>query len=227
MRTVLLGVQQEEKAVTARPETSADSQRILAALMGLHRAYPLERRIKQEACDGTRETYLAILLRWMQTGVAPSTDGFDREALDELAALDAIFIADGQIGCPPFSAVATDIQVHFPHETLHALSALDALALPRILNTAATIEARCAMSGAPVSVTVMESGALRAADLDGAVVAFEKVADNVARYAFDLAPGIRFVLPQYRPALRQTVSLVEASAIANAFYAFPRQLLRG
>jgi len=209
------------------PPANADPQRVLAALMGLHRAYPLERRLRQEACDGTRETYLAALLRWMQTGAAPSIDGFDREALDELIALDAIFVVDGRIGCPPFSVAPTDIQVHFPHETLHALSALDALALPRAVGAPATIETRCAMSGEPINLTLTAEGALRAAELGIAVVAFQKVAEQVTRYAFDLAPGIRFVLPRHAAVLRQTLTLGEASAVANAFYAFQRKLLKG
>ena len=144
--------------MTSHTEVNADSQRVLAALTGLHRAYPLERRISNEACDDSRETYLAILMRWIHSGVAPLTTGFDREALDELAALDAIFIIDGQIGCPPFNVAATDIQVHFPHETLHVLSALDALALPRLLQTAATIETRCAMSGEAIQLTLTQDG---------------------------------------------------------------------
>lgn len=209
------------------PQASADTQRVLAALMGLHRAYPLERRIRQEACDSTRETYLAVLLRWMQTGAAPSADGFDREALDELTALDALFIVDGRIGCPPFSAALTDIEVHFPHETLHALSALDALALPRLVGAPATVETRCAMSGEPIRLTLTAAGGLREADLGAAAVAFQKVADRVTRYTFDLAPGIRFVLPQHGAPLRQTLALAEASAVANAFYAFQRRLFGG
>lgn len=213
--------------MTATPQPNADSQRVLAALMGLHRAYPLERRIRQEACDATRETYLAVLLRWMQTGAAPSIDGFDREALDELIALDALFIVDGQIGCPPFNVSRTDIQVRFPHETLQALSALDALALPRLVGAPASIEACCAMSGAPISLTLTAEGALQEADLGEAVVAFQKVADDVNRYAFDLAPGIRFLRPQQVGPLRQVLTLGEASAVANAFYAFQRKLVRG
>jgi hypothetical protein len=213
--------------LTEKPQANADSQRVLAALMGLHRAYPLERRIRNEACDDTRETYLAVLLRWMQTGAAPSTDGFDRDALEELIALDALFVVDGRIGCPPFSAAPTDIQVHFPRETLHAVSALDALALPRALNAAGTIETHCAMSGEAISITMTESGELRAEDLGVALVAFQKVADNVNRYTFDLAPGIRFVRPEHAAPLRQTLTLSEAAAVANAFYSFQRKLLKG
>lgn len=212
---------------TNAPPANADAQRVLAALMGLHRAFPLERRIGKEACDDTRETYLAVLLRWIQTGAPPLTAGFDRESLDELAALDAIFIVNEQIGCPPFNVAKTDIQVHFPHETLHALSALDALAMPRLLDAPATIETRCAMSGEPISLTLTKAGELRAAEMDTALVAFQKVAHQVTRYTFDLAPGIRFVLPQHAGGLGQTLSLSEAAAVANAFYAFQRKLLKG
>lgn len=209
-----------------KPQANADSQRILAALMGLHRAFPLERRIKKEACDDTRETYLAVLLRWIQVGAAPSIHGFDQASLDELAALDGIFIYNGQIGCPPFTVAPTDIQVHFPHETLHALSALDALAMPRLIGAPATIESRCAMSGQPISFTMTEMGELKASDVDAAAVAFQKVANNITRYTFDLAPGIRFVLPEYARKLGQTLTLSEAVAVANSFYAFQRKMLK-
>lgn len=213
--------------MSQKPQTAADTPRILAALMGLHRAYPLEKRILQEACEAGRETYLAVLARWIHASTAPLTQGFDREALDELAALDAILILNGQIGCPPFNAAKTDIQVHFPHETLHALSALDALALPRLLQASATIETRCAMSGETIYLTLSANGELYPEHIDSALVAFQKVAQEVARYTFDLAPGIRFVLPQYRAELRQTLTLSEAAAVANSFYAFQRTLLKG
>lgn len=212
--------------MTDKPQTSADTQRILAALVGLQRAYPLARRIQNEACDDTRETYLAVLLRWLQTGAAPLTDGFDREALDELAALDAIFIVNGQIGCPPFNVVQTDIQVHFPHATLHTLSALDALALPRMLRAPATVETRCAMSGEPVRFNLTQNGELFVSERDTALVAFQKAANMITRYTFDLAPGIRFVLPQHSHALKQTLTLSEAAAVANTFYSFQRKLLQ-
>ncbi|MBT9612929.1 MAG: hypothetical protein IV108_06660 [Burkholderiales bacterium] len=213
--------------MTAKPQTHADSQRVLAALMGLHHAYPLERRMQKEACDATRETYLAVLLRWVHTGTAPSVDGFDHESLDELAALDAAHIVNGKISCPPFSVAATDMAVHTPHGTLHAFSAIDALAMPRLLNAAATIETRCALSGESISFTVTEKGELRLEDINRAVVAFQKVSNHIARYTLDLAPGIRFVLPQHAAALRQTLSLAESAAVAHAFYAFQRKLLKG
>ena len=88
----------------AMTSPSADSQKILHALMALHRAWPLEKRIRQEACDSTRETYLAILTRWMRTASAPAPAGLDAEALDELLALDAIFLTEDEqkIGAAPF-----------------------------------------------------------------------------------------------------------------------------
>lgn len=210
-----------------KPQLQVDPQRVFSALMGLHRAYPLERRILKEACDATRETYLAVLLRWVQTASAPSADGLDREALEELFALDALFPAEDRIACPPFSPVATELLVHCPHATLHALSALDALAMPRILGTGATIEARCAMSGVPLQIRMTEAGEVIAQDMDVARVVFRKVSDNVSRYAFDLAPGIRFVSAGAGGTLMQSLSLGEAIAVAHAFYNFQRKLIRG
>ena len=212
--------------MSEKAQTSADPQRILAALMGMHRAYPLERRIRKEACDDGRETYLAVLSRWMKTAAAPQPDGFDAESLDELAALDAVFLFEGHIGCPPFSPAPGDIQVHFPHETLYALSALDALALPRLLEAPATVETRCAVSGEPIHFALTGAGELHGEALDAALVVFHKLTSNVERYALDLAPGIRFVLPRHGRGLGQALTLAEASAVANGFYGFQRKLLR-
>jgi hypothetical protein len=206
-----------------------DPKRVLGALMALHRAFPLERRIRQEACDSTRETYVALLLRWVKTGAAPVPYGFDREALDELVALDAVNEVGGVLVCPPF-AVETDIAVHFPHATVHALSAIDALALPRLVGEAATIVARCAISGAPVSLTLTAAGGLSATEAGAVRVALRKVASRVDRYALDLAPGIRFVTAAAlaaagRAAAPPTLSLAEAVAVAQAFYGFQRLLV--
>lgn len=203
-----------------------NAQRILKALLGLQRAYPLERRMQKEACDTTRETYLAVLARWVHSGAAPSVDGFDLESLDELTALDTLFIVNGHLSCPPFSVAASDIRVHCPHASFHVFSALDAFAVPRLLGTAATIETRCAVSGAPIGFSVSEKGEPCLEDNDRIAVAFQKVSNHIVRYALDLAPGIRFVLPQHAKGLRQTLTLAESAALAHAFYAFQRKLLK-
>lgn len=212
--------------MTGKTQTHADAQRILTALIGMQRAYPLERRMLKEACDTTRETYLAVLLRWVHSGAAPSVDGFDLESLDELSALDALMIVDNHIGCAPFSVAATDIRVHCPHASFYVFSALDAIALPRLLNTAATIEAHCAVSGAPISFSLSEKGEPCLEDIDQISVAFQKVSNHITRYTLDLAPGIRFVLAQHAKTLRQTLTLAESAALAHAFYAFQRKLLK-
>lgn len=208
---------------------SADSQKILQALMALHRAWPVERRIRKEACDSTRETYLAVLTRWAQTASAPAPVGFDVEELDELLALDALFLTEDEqaIGVAPFCPVPTDIVVRFPHEDLYALSALDALALPRILNTAGVIETRCPVSGQPISLQLDAQGNPMQGESDKAVVVLRKTSDEVHHYSLDLAPGIRFVHPSAAMRFAQYLSLAEAIAVANAFYGFQRKLLNG
>jgi Alkylmercury lyase len=206
----------------------ADLSRILAALKGLHRAFPIEQRLKTQACDSTRETYLAVLSRWMQTSAAPSPAGFDTEALDELLALDTLYLTEDEqaIGAAPFCPVPTDIALHFPHENLHALSALDALALPRILDTAGIIETHCPVSGQPISLRIDAQGNPFESDLDKAIVVFRKLNDDPQHYASDVAPGIRFVHPALASQFPQQLSLSEAAAVAHGFYAFQRRLFK-
>ncbi len=199
--------------------------RVVQALMGLHRAWPLENRIRQEACDATRETYLALLTRWRQTSAAPEAVGYDEAALDELAALDAIYLTRDRLACPPFCPAATDITLHFPHETLYAASALDALALPRLLEAPARVETRCPVSNEPLAFTVTRAGSLQEDQLGSAMVALRKISTEVRRYPLDLAPGIRFVHPAAGAAMNQALTLLEGAAVANAFYGFQRRLL--
>jgi Alkylmercury lyase len=210
------------------PTHSADSRTILQALMALHRAWPIERRICQEACDSARETYVVVLMRWIKTASSPAPVGLDFEALNELLALDAVFLTNDEdaIAVPPFCPVKTDIAVHFPHETLYALSALDALAQPRLLGSACVIEARCPMSGKPIQLQLDARGNPLNGELDKAVVSLDKTRNHVQRYALDLAPGIRFLHPDALANAPQRLSLGEGIAVAHAFYGFQRKLLR-
>ncbi len=204
----------------------ADLPKVLAALKGLHRAFPIEERLKTQACDSTLETYLSILSRWIRTVSAPSPDGFDPEALDELLALDAIYLTEDEqaIGLAPFCPVETDIAVRFPHETVYALSALDALALPRLLATAGVIETRCPVTNEPITLQIDAKGNPLSEDIDKASVVFLKTADQIQRYAMDVAPGIRFLHPSMNGRFSQLLGLAEAAAVAHAFYAFQRKI---
>ncbi len=208
---------------------AVDSQKILRALMALHRAWPVENRIRKEACDSTRETYLGVLTRWVQTASAPAPDGFDAEELDELLALDALFLTEDEqaIGAAPFCPVETDIVVRFPHQDLYALSALDALALPRMLNTPGVIETHCPVSGHALSLQLDPQGNPMQGELDKAVVVLSKTSNEIHHYSLDLAPGIRFVHPSAAASFSQCLSLAEGVAVANAFYGFQRKLLSG
>ena len=210
-------------------DAQADLTKVLAALKGLHRAFPLEERLKNQACDSTSETYFAALSRWIKTASAPSPAGFDAEALDELLALDAIFLTEDEqaIGVAPFCPVATDIAVHFPQETLYALSAIDALALPRLLETAGVIETHCSLTGQPIGIQIDAQGKPLPEDLDKAIVVFRKISDHIQHYSMDVAPGIRFAHPSTSGHLAQSLSLAEAAAVAHAFYAFQRKMLNG
>lgn len=206
----------------------ANLPKILAALKGLQRAFPLEQRLKTQACDSSRETFLAALTRWMQTSAAPAPTGFDAESLEELMALDALYFTEDEqsLGLPPFCPVETDIAVHFPHERLYAVSAIDALALPRHLNAAGIIETHCPATGESLRIQVDAQGSPFESDLDKAIVAFRKISNEPQHYAADVAPGIRFVHPALAGQFPQHLSLAEAAAVAHGFYAFQRKLLQ-
>lgn len=207
----------------------ADLTKVLAALKGLHRAFPIEERLKTEACESTLVNYLTILTRWIKTAAAPAPDGFDPEALDELMALDAIYLTEDEsaIGLAPFCPVETDIKVSFPHETLFVLSAIDALALPRLLETAGVIETRCPLTGQAISIQIDAQGKPLPEDIDKAQVVFLKSSDQVQHYSLDVAPGIRFIHPSMSGRFVQSLGMAEAAAVAHAFYAFQRKMIGG
>jgi hypothetical protein len=121
--------------------------------------------------------------------------------------------------------VTTDITVNFPHETLYALSALDALALPRLLGTAGVIETHCPASGQPINLQIDAKGNPLPEELDKAIVVFLKTSEHIQHYSLDLAPGIRFVHPSLGGRYPQSLSLAEAAAVSHAFYAFQRKML--
>lgn len=210
-----------------RETVQADLSKVLAALHAMHRAFPVEERLKKQACESSRETYAAVLARWVQTAAAPAPAGFDAESLNELLTLDALYLTEDEqaIGLAPFCPARTDIAIHFPHETLYALSALDALALPRLLATAGTIETRCPASGLPLSLNIDAQGNPLPEDAHKAVVVFSRLGDEIRHYALDVAPGIRFLHPSTGGRFGQTLGLAEAAAVAHAYYAFQRRML--
>ena len=149
--------------------------------------------------------------------------------VDYLLALDALYLTEDEqaIGAAPFCPVETDIKVSFPHETLYALSALDALALPRLLGSAGVIETRCPVSRQPITLQIDAQGNPLPAELDKAMVVFQKISEHVQHYSHDIAGGIRFVHPALRGRFPQSLTLAEAAATVHAFYAFQRRMLAG
>jgi hypothetical protein len=54
-----------------------------------------------------------VLLAWLQGGIAPQFDIIPQSLINQLAALDAVVVTDSGLGCYPFSAIKTEIEVEF------------------------------------------------------------------------------------------------------------------
>lgn len=77
------------------------------------------------------------------------------KTLEALSATGAIYLSEGSIGAAyPLSALPTRHRVHHNGTTAYACCAIDALAVPSMVDGDATIESRCAYCGEGVSVQV-------------------------------------------------------------------------
>ena len=77
----------------------------------------------------------------------------------ELDRLHAFFLDPGTLNiriANPFSAVPTDFRVHAQGQEYWANCGWDALGIPAALHADATIDAACAQSGEPLSLTVKD-----------------------------------------------------------------------
>ena len=105
---------------------------VLSALQRLRDKFPLQQRI-ESALPETRATYARVLRHWADHGKSPAfgTNSVPEPLLKELVAMDALVIDEYGIGCYPFSARGTGISVHYSDKIVHAMCAVDALAIPR------------------------------------------------------------------------------------------------
>ncbi|HEY5719144.1 MAG TPA: organomercurial lyase, partial [Gammaproteobacteria bacterium] len=110
--------------------------------------------------DAWRAAHRAILADWAASGHPPAREtlaalpGIDdvdallaRLASDDMLVLDA----DGEIaGAYPFSGEATPHRVALGEVRVHAMCAVDALAMAPLLGTHAQVDSACAASGRAV-----------------------------------------------------------------------------
>lgn len=131
----------------------------LRALQKLAHEFPLQARI-EGAQPPVPAAYSGILGHWVREAPPPGAGIAPRVELDALAATDAIVIGEQGIGCYPFSARQTGIRVHFSRQNVHAMCAIDAFAIPRMVRHAARITARCVVCRCHLVCAVATNGSV-------------------------------------------------------------------
>lgn len=210
--------------VTAPLDRTDARNRVLDGLARLRAAFPLEQRIL-EAAPAVRAAYAQILCRWQQAAPFPNTEINDA-LLAELIQRDAVVLQELGLGCYPFSSNDTGIHVTLPAGTVHAMCAIDALAIARLTRTRTRIESSCTTCGAAITCYVEENGGLDHDQVDLARVVWQPAAGPATSCSRGLCRQLRFQCPACPvPHASDCFTLPQATAIGNAFFRFQTALL--
>lgn len=205
------------------PTPSHTKAQVLLALDTLQSLFPLEKRINQ-ATPAQRQTYTSILTTWTE-GRIPAASLGARHTVQELARLDALVVSTEGIGCYPFSAGASPIQVAFRGVSVYAMCAIDALAMARLVAAEILITSSCQVCGTPLACQVAANGAL-AHELEQAPrVIWQSEAYGSKHCNQTLCRHILFLCARCAaPAEARVYTLAQAAALGNAFFGFQRSL---
>jgi len=207
--------------MTTKPLTTpADPKTIvLAVLARLRAAFPLEAQLLA-APESVHVTYVRVLSYWL-AATAPPLPAVDSAMLNTLEQLDAVVLEEQGLGCYPFSSTDNGMRVTWSAGTVHACSAIDALAIARRVRATSRVDAACLVCGAAIACQVLENGGLDHDQVDAARVVWlaGPAADAARRH-------IRFLCNSCSPAqASECLSLPQATAIGNAYYGFQAALL--
>jgi hypothetical protein len=198
--------------------------RVLEGLARLRTLFPLEERLRH-APQPIRAAYSEVLAQWLRAA-PPSTPAFDADALAALVKLDAVVPEEHGLGCYPFSTIDTGIRVTLPGGAVHAMCAIDALAIARLVRARARINTACATCGASIAIEVEENGGLDHDQVDVARVVWQHTETTHASCSQGLCRRIRFLCHKCpEPETGEHFTLPQAAAIGNAFFRFQSALL--
>lgn len=196
---------------------------VLDALARLRALFPLEARLL-EADEATRNVYAEVLAHWLQG--TPSVSAFDAKAIAELVRIDALVLEDDGFGCYPFTTRVHGPRVTLGERSVHAMCAIDALAIARLARTGTTITAQCMSCAIPITIEIENNGALDHDQVERARVAWQQTEALISTCSQGLCRAIRFLCPTCpQPAASEVFSLPQAAVIANAFFRFQIPLL--
>lgn len=196
---------------------------VLDALARLRALFPLEARLVA-ASEATRTVYAEVLAHWLKR--PPSVSSFNAEAIAELVRVDAVVLEDNNLGCYPFSTATHGPRVVMGERVVHAMCAIDALAIARLARSHTTIEAVCTSCGAPIVLAVQENGGLDHDQVELARVVWQQTDVLETSCSQGLCRHIRFLCPAcLPPEASECFTLPQAATIANAFFRFQSSLL--
>lgn len=198
---------------------------VLEALARLRAQFPLETRVLA-ASAAARATYAEVLAQWLQAP-PPSASGFDAEAIAQLVNLDALVREENGLGCYPFSTDGNGPRVIMSGKSVHAMCAIDALAIARLARARTAIEANCMSCDNPIALQVEENGGLDHDQVELARVVWQHADISNSSCSQSLCRNIRFLCPACPEPKEASAcfSLPQAAAIANAFFRFQPLLL--
>ncbi len=205
-------------------ERAAIKNQTLDALARLRASFPLEQRI-EDAPVAAKLAYGRVLSHWLE-GRIPPADFLPAAELQLLSKLDAIVPGIHGIGCYPFSAGDTGIRVHLGPYPVHAMCAIDALAVARTARRAIRIEALCGICVGPVACEVQADGSLDHDQTEAARVIWRRKVRLASSCSDGLCRDLVVVCRRGRaPADADCLTLPQAAAVANAFFGFQRRLI--
>jgi hypothetical protein len=208
------------------PNHAAQERRtaVLLAIQDLKEAFPLQQKLEQ-ADTSLQQAYAGALTHWIRHGVPPAKEYAPAPLLAALHEIDAIVVDEHGIGCYPFSARHTDIQLNYAGMSVHALSAIDALALPRLVAQEARITSRCFACRCHITCSVEANGSVDGGYSEGLrVVWISKAATGAGRYC--LCEEIAFICAHCEmPREAVTFTIPEAAVIGNSLFSFQKRWL--
>ncbi|MFA5170313.1 MAG: organomercurial lyase [Sulfuriferula sp.] len=198
----------------------------LKNLYRLRMAFPLQARI--EAADiAIRDAYAVVLSAWLQSGIAPQSDIIPQSITDQLVALDAVVVTDSGLGCYPFSAINTGIDVGFGRHRVSAMCAIDALAVPFLARLPVIIRSCCRSCHTPLAIAMDTLGTVTSISPAGTCVEYRQLANEHVSCCSDLCPGIEFLCASCAETVcspEDRLSLEDAVAVGHDFFAFQSKL---
>lgn len=211
--------------MNSHPNPAGARAAVLTALARLRQAFPLERRMRA-AERALQQAYAQVLHCWLQARM-PRVGIIAQDSLDALTRLDALAPDTAGLGCYPFSARATGIEVQLPGGTVPAMCAIDALAVARLAGSPVTISAGCGVCGHTIACRVEANGSLDHDQTETARVLWKNSVAAHGTCSDHLCRDLLFLCPRCEPpAGSDCYTLPQATTIANAFFSFQLSLLR-